>query len=195
MGNPAKKWIEMLLRICWEHIGNLGTCKNPSDNLMICMKLMCCREWVAKHVENHKGTGLEPLGNLMGTHLQQTRKPKECPPQPPKTQKKKKAHIERSDWLHQISVSKSVCHHLQLGPIKPPLLFSGHSVIHIITAWAPLASFFFFKGATLTGISATLFEKNIGAMPQIEAPLSSPSCKKKQMYTLQFAFLVKLQGS
>jgi hypothetical protein len=35
MGNPAKKWIEMLLRICWEHIGNLGTCKNPSDNLMI----------------------------------------------------------------------------------------------------------------------------------------------------------------
>jgi hypothetical protein len=35
MGNLVKKWIEMLLRICCEHIGNLGMCKNPSENLMI----------------------------------------------------------------------------------------------------------------------------------------------------------------
>jgi hypothetical protein len=39
-------------------------------------------------------------------------------------------HIEPSHWLHQISISKSVCHHLQHGLIKPPNYKLG-VIIHL----------------------------------------------------------------
>jgi hypothetical protein len=54
------------------------------------------------------GTFWEQLGNIMKTHWEQKRKTPS-----PKPKRKKLSMFEHSHWLHEISISKTICHHLQ----------------------------------------------------------------------------------
>jgi len=52
----------------------------------------------------------EPDGKSLGTHWRPPQK--KIAPSNPKPKRKKKAPLRLLNWLHEISISKMVCHHL-----------------------------------------------------------------------------------
>jgi hypothetical protein len=64
------------------------------------------------------------LGNTLGTlgELNENttdKQSKNSPSPPPQTEKKKIKPLQRSNWLHEISISKMVHHHFQPRLIPP----------------------------------------------------------------------------
>jgi len=75
----------------------------------------------------------EHFWNLMGTSLEL--EATECTPapllpSPKRTQKSKLSTLQPSYWLHEISTSKTVCHHFQPA-LVPPFWVGGYLIFDI----------------------------------------------------------------
>jgi hypothetical protein len=115
-----------------------------------------------------QGAIWEPDGNPLGTwreHIGNKRKMKKIPPAPhlPKLQREKhfRVHAEPSHWLHEIFISKTVCHHFWPGwypHYKPGLLILVWVYsVSLSTCWK-----FIFIFSLMRGIVPSWMEFNFG---------------------------------
>jgi hypothetical protein len=155
------------------------------------------------------GTWWEPIGNLKGTGWEQMKKIKilpSPPPSNPKLQRKQiKAlwvHAEPSHWLHEISIPKTVGHHIWAGLI-PLIIYWGYLIIYLLVWFILIRSwvhsqfiYFNFKGAILIDWPLANFLEHWACPHPHRSTLWTASCKiEAKCAPLDFTFLVYLKGS
>jgi hypothetical protein len=79
------------------------------------IKVRCYGEHVGEHIGNLMGTHWVLIGNVVGTHWEPEKNEKKNPSPPPHPNiegKKKQGNLSAYlDWVHEISLTKRVCHH------------------------------------------------------------------------------------
>jgi hypothetical protein len=164
--------IENMLGTHWE-LGNVLKPKWELDDMVW--------NWgaVGNGLQNILKTIREPDWNPLGTwweHICNRQENQKNPLPNPQKPKRKKNCTLSLHWLHQISISNSVCHHLQPGLIIPlykqtggknysPLLFWGHRVIQINLIMGTTYKFFSFLRGHIHKRISDLFW-NMGHAPQ-----------------------------
>jgi hypothetical protein len=122
-----------VIKICCEHIGNLGTCKNPSENLMIWYEIevllgMACKTFW-KPLGNLIGIPWELDGNIFATD----KKTKKIPSPTPKNPKEKKG----AHWAFSLAAS-NICFHkeeilLVCSFFQGVWFLNNNKIVHLCT--------------------------------------------------------------
>ncbi len=111
----------------------------PNLNILMKVKPLPNTIWdkkwgtIGNILGNTLWTWWEHFQNLIRTTLGTHWEPKNAPPplSPPKPKWRKLSPLEPSHWLHEISISKMVCHHFQPGLLLIPPLQAGGGTQHI----------------------------------------------------------------